>query len=173
MCDLKARQLLGTERGHAIFAAPTRSELSNNDPDAPKGSGKKAQGRGLSWHALRVFKRVVQVDAILRRMPALREKVHEIHPEVSFFFLSGGRPTRHSKETPVGRAERAELLTARYGRAVSDALVACYYMSTTPDDVLDAFAALWTAERIYNEAHLTLPPAPPLDTAGLRMEIVA
>jgi predicted RNase H-like nuclease len=173
ICDLKARQLLGAERGQAIFAAPTRPELSTEDTHAAKPTAVKPQGRKRSWHALRVLKRVMQVDAILRRMPALRERVHEIHPEVSFFFLGGGRPTRHSKQTSTGRSERESLLAAAFGRAVTDALTVGYYTQTTADDVFDAFAALWTAERIHNKKHLTLPPAPPLDTAGLRMEIVA
>jgi predicted RNase H-like nuclease len=173
MCDLKARQLLGRQRGDTIFAAPTRPQLSTDDADGAQPASGGAQGRKRSWHALRVLKRITQVDTILRKMPGLREIVHEIHPEVSFFFLGGGRPTRHSKETAVGRAERESLLTAAFGRAVVDALTICFYTQTTVDDVFDAFAALWTAERIRKKAHLTLPPAPPLDTAGLRMEIVA
>jgi predicted RNase H-like nuclease len=173
MCDLKARQLLGRERGDTVFAAPTRPELSTDDANASESAADKPPARKRSWHALRVLKRVTQVDAVLRNVPGLREKVHEMHPEVSFFFLGGGRPMRHSKGTPVGRAEREHLLTAAFGRAVTDALIGCYVMQMTADDVLDAFAALWTAERIHNKAHLTLPPAPPVDTAGLPMEIVA
>ena len=173
MCDLKARQLLGAQRGEAIFAAPTRPELPTDDAAAVRGADDKPQAGKRTWHALRVLKRVMQVDAVLRKFPGLRDRVHEIHPEVSFFFLGGGRPTRHSKETPVGRSERESLLTAAFGRAVTEALTACYYTQTTADDVFDAFAALWTAERIHNKKHLTLPPAPPVDTAGLRMEIVA
>ena len=145
MCDLKARQLLGAQRGEAIFAAPTRPELSTDDTHAAGGTGEKAQGGKRSWHALRVFKRVMQVDAILRRVPALRERVHEIHPEVSFFFLGGGRPTRHSKETPVGRSERESLLAAAFGRAVTDALTVCYRTQTTADwaSCSGRIVALW------------------------------
>jgi predicted RNase H-like nuclease len=173
LCDLKARQLLGPERGETIFAAPTRVELPDDDHNAANGPSEKAQGGKRSWHALRVLKRVMQVDAILRRMPAVRERVHEIHPEVSFFFLGGGKPMRHSKKTEEGCIERASLLAGVFGRALEDVLAARFYVQVSVDDVLDAFAALWTAERIHNKAHLTLPPAPPLDTAGLRMEIVA
>ena len=115
----------------------------------------------------------MQVDAVLRRMPALRERVHEIHPEVSFFFLGGGKPMRHGKKTEEGTMERANLLGTVFGRAIEDLLAARFYVQVGVDDVLDAFAALWTAERIHNNAHLILPAAPPLDRAGLRMEIVA
>jgi predicted RNase H-like nuclease len=173
MCDLKARQLLGTERGAAIFTAPTRPELPAEAADEAGTPPANSGGKKRTWHAFRVLRRVMQVDAILRRMPALRESVHEMHPEVSFFFLGGGRPTRHNKDTEEGSMERANLLGSVFGKAVEDVLAARFYVQVGVEDVLDAFAALWTAERIRNKAHLTLPPAPPVDTAGLRMEIVA
>ena len=40
------------------------------------------------------------------------------------------------------------------------------------DDILDAFAGLWTAERIYKGEAKTLPENPPVDPMGLRMEMV-
>jgi predicted RNase H-like nuclease len=40
------------------------------------------------------------------------------------------------------------------------------------DDLLDAFAALWTAERISNGTARTVPAAPLEDRFGLRMEMV-
>lgn len=41
------------------------------------------------------------------------------------------------------------------------------------DDLLDAFAALWTAERIYQGKATELPDNPPTDAFGLKMAIVA
>lgn len=40
------------------------------------------------------------------------------------------------------------------------------------DDLLDAFAALWTAERILRGEARTVPRIPPEDRFGLRMEMV-
>jgi predicted RNase H-like nuclease len=40
------------------------------------------------------------------------------------------------------------------------------------DDILDAFAALWTAERITSGVAVTLPENKPLDSTGLPMRIV-
>ncbi len=40
------------------------------------------------------------------------------------------------------------------------------------NDILDAFAALWTAERILRGQAQTLPDAVVRDEVGLRMEIV-
>ena len=39
-------------------------------------------------------------------------------------------------------------------------------------DILDAFAALWTAERIAAGRARTLPEQPPMDDTGLPMRIV-
>ncbi|MFL5635521.1 MAG: DUF429 domain-containing protein, partial [Gemmatimonadaceae bacterium] len=42
------------------------------------------------------------------------------------------------------------------------------------DDILDAFAALWTAERVARGAAITLPHAdPPMDSVGLPMRMLA
>jgi predicted RNase H-like nuclease len=40
------------------------------------------------------------------------------------------------------------------------------------DDILDAFAVLWSAERIFRGRHRLPPERPPFDIWGLRMEIV-
>jgi predicted RNase H-like nuclease len=41
------------------------------------------------------------------------------------------------------------------------------------DDLLDAFAALWSGERVVAGTEFLIPAEPPLDGCGLRMEIVA
>jgi predicted RNase H-like nuclease len=41
------------------------------------------------------------------------------------------------------------------------------------DDILDAFVALWTAERISCGVAISIPAAPPLDAHGLRMGMMA
>ena len=40
------------------------------------------------------------------------------------------------------------------------------------DDILDAFAALWTATRIFEGRARSLPERPPIDAAGLLMRIL-
>ena len=39
------------------------------------------------------------------------------------------------------------------------------------DDVLDAYAVAWTALRIAKKAARRIPPHPPIDAKGLRMEM--
>ena len=173
LCDLEARQLLGATRGTSIFPAPIRPLLSASNPVEAGEMRYKFESKKMSQPAYRVLVRARDVDAKLREAPQLRQRVREIHPEVSFFFLAGGRPTRDGKKTEAGRSEREELLKPAFGHNVADALGARYYMQTTSDDVLEAFAALWTAERILNGTSVTIPAAPLTDAVGFRMEIVA
>jgi hypothetical protein len=55
-------------------------------------------------------------------------------------------PLRDSKKTEAGNAERFKLLQAYFGTFVNSALLAGKQLGCARDDILDAFAALWTAE---------------------------
>jgi hypothetical protein len=94
-----------------------------------------------------------------------------------FPYEAGGCNTEPTSSWPLtseaGRVEWGELLEAEFGSSVPSAVGASHYMQTTVDDVLDAFAALWTAERILKNACLTIPAAPPLDAFSLSGESVA
>jgi predicted RNase H-like nuclease len=41
------------------------------------------------------------------------------------------------------------------------------------DDIVDAFVALWTAERIERSEAVSIPALPPVDVHSIRMEMVA
>jgi predicted RNase H-like nuclease len=173
LCDSEARRILGTGCGGRVFPAPIRPVLAAANATDASQIRYEVEGKKVSPPAYRVVSRVREFDTIVRHSPQLRQKVFEVHPEVSFFFLAGARPMRYSKKTGVGRAERQEVLERVFAHSVADALEQRLAVHSSPDDVLDAFAALWTAERIYTGAQLTIPPVPPLDVFGLQMEIVA
>lgn len=78
---------------------------------------------------------------------------------------------RQSKGTPQGLAERRALVELTYG-SIAPLVTALPRKHAHADDLLDAFAALWTAERIAGERARTLPNEPSGDAIGLRMEIV-
>ncbi len=118
---------------------------------------------------------MAEVDAALT--PADQARVREVHPEVVFHRLSGGR-LLPSKKTPAGRRARLELLAAaglelppgwdrRFARR-----------AVQPDDLLDAAAcalaardiALGRARPLVLEG---LPGARGRDARGLAMEIWA
>ena len=172
-CDLQARRRLGPPRSSSVFPAPIRPVLTAESADEASAIRYGVEAKKMSRQAFAILPKIRQVDAALRGDPELRRRVREIHPEVCFYFLAGGRPMHHSKKTVLGRAERKALLTPVFGDSVSEALEHRKILESAMDDVLDAFAALWTAERIVNGGCEIIPAIPLLDAFGLRMEMVA
>jgi predicted RNase H-like nuclease len=101
----------------------------------------------------------------------LQGRVCEVHPEVCFYAWSGG-PMSHAKRTVEGRTERLELVNQHFRMAFDRLRPTLPRGAVADDDLLDAFAALWTAERILNGTAQTIPARPPEDRFGLRMEMV-
>ena len=82
-------------------------------------------------------------------------------------------PMRASKKTRVGHAQRRALVDGFFGAAAFEDVRRRFRIKeAADDDILDAFAALWTARRVLGGEAKTLPDDPPRDAAGLRMEIV-
>ena len=87
---------------------------------------------------------------------------HETHPELCFWRWNGGKGMSHAKKTPMGRAEREELVVSVFGAGVEAAREGLPRGGWAGDDLLDAFATLWTAIRILAGTHVTLPTPPPV-----------
>src|SRR5204863_3751989 len=113
------------------------------------------------------------IDEALRSNPGIRDRVYEVHPEVSFRAWNGGAAMLHPKKTLAGGRDRLTLVGAHFGSVAFDRVRARHSRrDAADDDILDAFAALWTAERIANGTARTLPENPPLDATGLPMRII-
>ena len=81
--------------------------------------------------------------------------------------MNGGRPLV-SKHTAEGLAVRTALLEKVFGAIPSTP------RGATRDDVLDAYAVLWTAERFAAGVHREFgSEVPQRDARGLLMRIVA
>ncbi len=173
LCDQQARRLLGRGRASSVFPAPLRPILAAKDYRDACRIRLAIDGKQMSWEAFNIVVKIREIDEALRQDPALQTRVHESHPEVCFYHLAGGRPMQHNKKTAAGRAERFILLEPHFGNGLQDILARRRELASGVDDVLDAFACLWTAGRIAGGRALTLPPDPPRDAYGLRMEIVA
>lgn len=117
--------------------------------------------------------RIQEVDGLLRGNPNRREIFREVHPELCFFYLNGERPMSESKKKLAGRAERVLLLRTWCGEAIDRALAERAKLGCEADDIVDAFVALWTAERIQCGIAVSIPLVPTWDMCGLRMEMVA
>lgn len=77
----------------------------------------------------------------------------------------------HSKKSESGRRERTALIDAHWGPSWRNAKRGLDPGQTDPDDLLDALAVLWSAQRLAQGRAQWLPEEPPADATGLPMVI--
>ena len=171
-CDVAARRALGPRRS-SVFPAPLRPLLQAASYAEAARLRERIEGKRISRQTWGILPKIRELDDLLRANPAARAVTREVHPELSFQKLNRDRPLRASKRAPDGRAERLALLRRWCGNAVERALADRRRLGCAPDDVFDAVAALWTAERIARGEAISLPPDPPRDAVGLPMWITA
>jgi predicted RNase H-like nuclease len=139
--DAAARAFV-TSAANTVFTTPPRELLEG--PFGP-GLGISAQSHALGARILHVT-RLAQADRRFR----------EVHPEVSFRAMNDGRPLGHRKKSAAGALIRIELL-----RREGIELTGLTEAAATPlDDVLDAAAAAWSAQRILAGEAKNLPDPP-------------
>ena len=173
LADSEARRLLSPKRSSSVFPAPVRAALAGSSWDEACELSAAACGKRLSKQSFEIMWRIREVDDTLRANPHLVSLVREIHPEVSFYFWNGHKAMAHPKRTPEGLAERRALVESDFGSIVDRLWGSVPRGVAAMDDLIDAFAALWTARRIASKKAVTVPAAPPRDRFGLRMEMVA
>ena len=161
-CDHHARKYLRAKS--SVFPAPIRPILHARTPGEAQAIARSVpNGKGLPYTTVALREAVAQIDRVLQRHRELRERVFEVHPEVSFAYWNNG--PLESKRSEEGLAARRALVTGHFGEIPSPP------RGAREDDLLDAFAALWTAERILAGRAQTLGDARP-DLTGLPMRIV-
>jgi predicted RNase H-like nuclease len=168
-CDQDARAFVGA-RYRSVFSAPVRACLTaKNREEADKRSRASSEDdMGVSAQCWGITPKIAEVDRLIT--PALQTRVVEVHPEVCFAAMNGDRPLGHGKTSREGRAERCALLRAKWNCDV-DRIASERRPGAKADDVLDAMAAAWTAERVLRGAAQRFSTAVS-DGRGLRMEIV-
>jgi predicted RNase H-like nuclease len=171
-CDREARRLLGRPRASSVFPAPIRAVLGARSWEEACAIRNRAEGKRMSKQAWGIVGKVGEVDKELRAHPRLRKRAREVHPEVSFQAWNGAA-MQFRKTSRRGRNERGRLVDRYFGPAAYEVVRDQFRVKDVGhDDILDAFAALWSAERILRGVSRTLPERPPIDRCGLRMEIV-
>jgi predicted RNase H-like nuclease len=159
--DRQARRFLVGGRASSVFPVPPRSLIEETDYARANRRSQQELGQGLSRQTFHLFDKIREVDALARSAPG---RLVEIHPECTFRLLA--RAPLPSKRTAEGRRVRLELLQPLFGEVVTAPLP-----GAGGDDVLDAFAVLWSAERYSRGEHLTHGDGE-LDQHGLPMRIV-
>jgi len=94
-CDTAARRFLGQPRGTSVFAAPCRASLSAKNHASASATSLRITGRGLSQRAWGIASKIKQVDDAIT--PECQKWAFEVHPEVCFWALAGGRQWRTGK----------------------------------------------------------------------------
>jgi predicted RNase H-like nuclease len=148
-CDLEARKILG-RRCACVFHAPdrglfglsftqTRSEVRRRREQDPT-------ARGVTRQCHAITAKVAEVDELLREKPDREEWLFEVHPELTFRRLAG--VDLPGKKRSAGQARRLELLESTFtdiGARLSERRWPRREVGV--DDIIDAYAALYTAYR--------------------------
>lgn len=183
------RSILG-QRQSSVFAMPARQVVEmgermtgRTEDDYPLHGEASAlaktlsdPSKGVSIQGFYLFPKILEIDALLRANPGLRDRVKESHPEVAFTVLNGGVAMALPKKIKgrvnlPGMQERRALL-ARYG------LSASFLTDRAPsgvgaDDVLDAAVCWLVAGRLARGQAISFPNPPERDDYGLEIAIWA
>ena len=173
-CDRKARKRLGRPRASSVFPAPVRAALAAATYEDANRISRQTSGKGLTQQTFAILPKIREVDSLLRKSEKARHIVREVHPEICFWALAGGRPMRDKKKRRAGIDERLAVLE-RVCPSVAEVFrqIRGEFRSRVlgDDDILDAMAAAITAAA-DPEALMTLPRDPARDRYGLPMEMV-
>jgi predicted RNase H-like nuclease len=115
---------------------------------------------GFSVQAWGLKEKLQQADELRARLP---DQLFEVHPELSFAALNDGTPIAAGKKTWNGQMARRALLASAGIRLPSDLNEAG---AMPADDILDAAAAAWSANRIASGQASSLPHPPQPDDTG-------
>jgi predicted RNase H-like nuclease len=172
-CDVGARKMLGGARASSVFPAPIRPALSSATYEEACSRSFEAQQKKLSKQSWAIYPKIRQLDELLQTRRDLCEKIFEVHPEVSFCAWNSMEPIIEPKKSKEGADKRRALITQHFGADAFEPIRARYKRKEVgDDDILDAFAALWTGERILNGTSGNLPESPLPDSLGLPMRMV-
>jgi predicted RNase H-like nuclease len=148
--DVEARRFVG-RRSSSVFAAPPRTVLEAATYREALDLCRSRYGFGISAQAYALRAKVLEAELLDD------PRIVEGHPEVTFAALKGAH-LEFAKRTWNGQMERRRLLAVA-GLDVPDVLEADPG-SAPADDVLDAVAMAWTAQRVARGVAGTLPDPP-------------
>lgn len=175
-CDLVAREMMERRFKCRVFkTSPRRAIMAKTVPDRHR-LHRELTGEGLPPPAAAFAGKVAEVDAWMLTSGKPQDRVFEVHPELCFMALNGGKPVVESKHGAASLRIRYGLLRPFF-RGLDVAAWARHFLASRPrsavkeDDVVDAVVACVTAAMWAPEA--TIPRAEaPRDSHGLYMRMV-
>ena len=172
-CDEEARTLL-QHRHVCIFNAPIRQALYAPSRPAASAISENVVNRRVGSTEWSLYPKIINLDRELT--PLYQRWCFEVHPELSFYEWNQQAPMQNDKKSDLGIAEREGLID-EFWPEIREQIISNVSGENIPnnivarDDINDAFAALWTALRIYNGNAVRIPERPDIDVRGLRTEI--
>jgi len=160
VCDIEARKFLGRD-GSSVFPAPPRAILGCVDYRTALDVARSTTGRGISKQTFNITAKVAELDWLIQSGTDC--EIVEVHPECSFRTLNAGEPLP-SKKTALGQELRRQLLAAHFDLPPPP-------RGAAPDDVLDAYAVLWSTMRFRSDVHRQFGDGQ-LDDRGIPMRII-
>jgi predicted RNase H-like nuclease len=171
-CDKLVRAQI-KPRHNSVFPAPIRPALRAATRLEAAEIGLAVHGKAVSAQAFGIYKKIQEVDDLLAKHPDLRNKVFEIHPELSFAAMNPTgvlQPMRHPKMSGQGFMERMTAL-GHLANAFQTIRTRHPRSTVADDDILDALAALWTAHRIQKQTARRIPEHDDIDSCGIPMRM--
>lgn len=166
--DVAARKALGSGRASSVFLTPPRPVLDAETYAEANAASRRLDGRGVSAQVWAIAPKIREWDAALRDDASARGRTHEVHPELSFAQMNGGKPLAAGKKSIEGALARRGLLVQYYGESAVAGVERSYDRKAAGmDDLYDALAALWSAERIARGEARSLPEPGEVDAMGL------
>jgi predicted RNase H-like nuclease len=167
--DIAARKFIGPRR-NSVFPCPIRPALTANSWREGCEITFAHDGRRISQQTFAILPKIREVDECIRSAN-LQQRFFEIHPEVSFAAWNGGW-LQHAKKNASGEEQRRMLIAKHFGtNAFADVESQVRQRGVATDDIGDAFAALWSANRLFSGSAQRLPNHQTKDTYGLPMNI--
>jgi predicted RNase H-like nuclease len=168
--DREARKVLQL-RKPSVFPAPSRPVLQAKSFEEAKAieAGNSTPPKTLTKQVFNILCKIRELDAIVKSYPGV---IFECHPEVSFWAMNNKTEMLQPKKTLKGFDERCSVLAQnKYERSFVTMRVGSR-AEHGPDDLIDACAAAWSAERILKKA-IRFPEDIESDGTGLDMAIWA
>ena len=153
----------------SVFNAPPRPILACHTYQEANHLSRQLTEKGMSIQAWNICSKIREVDLFLQANKQIN-KIYEVHPELSFRAWRGTKLIA-SKKSAEGKALRRLLVQDYYDVNVELIRKEIGAKFTAEDDILDALAALWSAERIEASKACSVLNETHKDALGFEMQI--
>lgn len=155
--DQLARKLLG-KKSSSIFTAPTPGMLRQTSYEDATKFSKENYGKSISIQSWHLFPKIKDLSKIT---DCKHLDIHEIHPELSFRSMNNDVVILERKKDSKGFEIREALLKREFSTLDFQGIRDQYLKKDVAnDDILDALAVLWSAQRVARRAATFLPANP-------------